>query len=65
MKINVRRLPDRYNDDTIGISLEIDPEMLRKLKMELDSTLDYDSSNQSYMGLLLYNIIHAATHPQR
>lgn len=64
MKLNVRRLPDRYNDNnTIGISLEIDSEMLRRLKAESDSqTFD---SEASYVGLLLYDIIYAATHPQR
>jgi len=62
MKLNVRRLLNKYNDDTIGISIEIDPEMLRRLKIESDSqTFD---SEKSYIGLLLYDIIHAATHTQ-
>jgi hypothetical protein len=65
MKLKVRRLPDRYTDDTIGIDLELDPEMLRRLKVEL-SGQTFDSDNLKYSRILglIEDIIFYASKPK-
>ena len=65
MKLKARRLPDRYNDDTIGINIELDPEMLRRLKIEMDSQTFDTTKPKSSLWWLLDDVIFEASKPKR